>query len=96
MEDSGTFIIKLLDTVRREHSSWESNVECKDPAQETSEGNNIRNLARDSSCDILPENEAGFCPCTKNQLETKLESLGLSSLVKEISGEPNIDSDVWL
>lgn len=74
MEDSGTLIIKLLDTVRREDSSWKSNLECEDPAQETSEGNNIRNLARDSYCDILPENEAAFCPCTKNQLETKLKS----------------------
>lgn len=47
-------------------------MECEDPAQETSEGNNISNLARDSSCDILPENESAFCPCTKNHPGTKL------------------------
>lgn len=55
-------------------------------------------MARGHSCDILTKkkNEAAFFPCPRNLPEVKLRSIGLISLVEEISRQPYIDSITWL
>lgn len=52
---------------------------------EVSEGESINNWSRDDSCDILANNMAAFCLCSKNLSEAKLISNGQIFLVGEIS-----------
>lgn len=73
-----------------ENNGTEYSVGCGGPAQESSEGHDIRNY----SCDIFASNAAAFCLCPKNLLEAKLKSFGLMS-AEEISGEPNTDCVTW-
>lgn len=79
-----------------ENNSSENNVDCGDPAEEVSEGNNSCSWARDHSNGILAKNMAAFCPGQKLLTEAKLKNFELISLAEEISREPNVDSVVQL
>jgi len=54
-----------------EDSSAEGNEDYRDTAQAVPERSNTINGTTDHSCDILPKNMAGFCPCPKNLPEAK-------------------------
>lgn len=79
---------------RLKDSNAESNM---GPVQDVIERQNINNLLREHSCDILTKNVAGiFCPCPKNLPEAKLNTIGLMGLTEEISRYPSISSVMWL
>lgn len=79
-----------------ENNSSENNVDCGDPAEEVSEGNNSCSWARDHSNGILAKNMAAFCPGQKLLTEAKLKNFELISLAEEISRKHNIVSVVQL
>ena len=79
MEDSRTLMSSQA------LSSIEGDLICGDLYQEVSGENNITLL----SCDILVKNVYIFCPCPKNQPETKLKSYRLT-VFAEISIDPCI------
>ena len=72
----------------------ECNVDYGSPAQETSQGNNSGNWARDPSCEIQAKGVAEFCLCPKNLPDAKLKSFGLILLAEEISRQPSTDCQV--
>lgn len=49
-------------------------MDCGNPTQKVSDGDNISNWARNHLCDILDKNMTAVCPCPKNLSKAKLES----------------------
>lgn len=61
-------------------------MDCRGPAQDVSEGNDIRIWATNYSCDILAKHVTTFCPYPKNFPEVKLKNNELSFLAEAILG----------
>ena len=51
---------------------------------------------KDSFCGILVKNVATFCPCLKSLPETKVKSIRLIALTREVSKKPSRDFVLWL
>lgn len=60
-------------------------MDCGNPTQEVSEGDNISNRARNCLCDILDKKVAAVCPCLKNLSKAKLKNKILVFLNEKIS-----------
>lgn len=73
-------------------NSAESNMDYGNPAPELSE--ETISVAGLETILVIMWQRCGLCP--KSLLTAKLKSNGLTSLVKEISKQHNIDSVVWL
>lgn len=61
-------------------------MDCGDPAQDISEGNNISIWATSYYCDILAKHVTTFCPYPKNLPEVKLKNNELRFLAEAILG----------
>lgn len=59
----------------QDNSSTEGNADCEGPAPEDSEGNKVLGTGIwDRLCDILANNLAAFCLCSKNLPKAKFKS----------------------
>jgi hypothetical protein len=73
-----------------------SNLNCVDLVQKISKEKNFRMWHKDCFCGILMKNVATFCPRLKSLPETKVMSLRLIALTREVSKKPNRDFVLWL
>ena len=73
-----------------------SDLNCVDLTQEISKEKNFRMWHKDCFCGILVKNVATFCPCLKSLPETKVKSIRLIALTREVSKKPSRDFVLWL